>query len=464
MRTVFFSTLFILFGGIVSSATLKAETLSLSQAVGRALHIDPRLRERQQIVNVARAMEKEAIDSDGLSFDINFFVGLAQIPPDGQLTTNNNGQIVSPADDHNYEGIAPWYNLRLGIVKPLYSFGRAENYSAAAKQNIAVKQGDVALVKTKIKYDVYQTYYGYLAARDSRLLLEDIKSRLKKAIDLVENWLREGETTGGSETKPNGNAKQSDVFALQTGAALVNRYLAEFQGAEKITLARLKTLTGVSVSKPLEVADKGIVPVEFPMESLKELQKKALANRPEIAQFKANLNARRNLIRANQSNIKPNIYAALVGSFATTPDSTNLNNPFLYDPLNYVGATPALGLGRQWNRNRGRQPAQVMQAQAKLNALAEKSVVTRQGIPLQVAEQYQFVHTHYTIVEELAKGSRAGRRWMISSYADFEAGLEKSEQIMTAFQGYVLAHIDYLRAVNDFNMSVIGLKSVTGEL
>lgn len=450
MRTIFFSTLFILFVS-TTSPTLKAETISLMQAVQRAIQVDPRLRERKQIVNAARALEQGANNSDNLPYDVKFFVGLTTTNSTSDPSAaNHHGQIDSHSNEHNFEGhnfegIAPWYNLRLGIVKPLYSYGKAENFSAAAKENLTLKQGDAALIKSRVKYGVYQTYYQYLAARDSRLLLEDIKSRTEKAIDLVEKWLRDGDD----------NAKQSDVFALQTGAALVNRYLAESQGAENISMDRLKTLIGVNLSKELKVADQKIVPVELPKASLKKLQKKALANRPEIAQLKA----RRNRANTNQSNVIPDD-AALIGSFAIIPSPTVLNRPLSQDPFrnteviaNNMISTSADGKSDQ-----------IRQTQTILSSLVEKSSITQQSILLQVSEQYQFVQTHNTIVEELSKGSRAGRRWMISSYADFEAGLVQPEKIMSAFQGYVRAHTDYLKAVNDYNMHVIRLKSVTGEL
>jgi len=452
VNAAFLSVIFFLSLGATFSPAIQAETLNLKQALNRALQGNPRIHEREQIVNIAKAKEQEKNDGDNVTFDVNVFVGLVQKKSGDLLTTDSNGQTVSRSDAHDYEGITPWYNLRLDIIKPLYSFGKTENYTAAAKENVTIKQNDVTLIKSKIKYDVYQTYYEYLTARDTRLLLEDVKGRLEKAIDLVEKWLKEGGV----------NAKQSDVFSLQTGTALVGHHLAESQGAENIALNRLKALTGINLSKKLDVTDKRIIPVELPKESLKKLQAKALTKRPEITQLKAGLNARRSLLKANQANIKPEIYAALLGSFATTPGRADLNNPFLADPFNHVSATPIIGL--KWDWDGGRHPAKTRQAQASLIALVEKTTFARLGIPLQVAEQYQFLHSHHTMVEELAKGSRAGRRWMISSYVDFEAGLQKSEHIMAAAQGYVSAHTSYLKAVNAYNMHVIKLKSATGEL
>jgi len=47
-------------------------------------------------------------------------------------------------------------------------------------------------------------------------------------------------------------------------------------------------------------------------------------------------------------------------------------------------------------------------------------------------------------------------RWLISTYADFEAGVEETDKLVVAFQGYVAAYGDYLRVVNAYNMHVIG--------
>lgn len=436
----------------VCVSTASAETLTLQQALDRAIKADPRIREREQHVVAARALEQEAENSDDLIYDVNVFVGLAPKHTGELLTTDSNGNVVSRSDEHDIAGIAPWYNLRLSIIKPLFTFGKTEHFTEAAKQNVKVKQGDVLLEKTRIRFDVYRAYYGYLTARDTRLLLEDVQGRLDKAIGLLEKWLSEGK----------GTAKQSDVFALQTSAALVNRYLAEAKGIESINLDGLRVLTGIGLGNKLELAEKRIVPVELPKDSLKQLQKRALKNRPEIVQLQAGLNARRSLVKANKSNKKPNVYAAVVGTFATTPGRTDINNPFVFDPFNHASATPVVGF--KWDWESGKQPAQVKQVQAELDALIEKSAYARQGIPFQVAEQYQHVQSYHSMVDELAKGSRAGRRWMISSYADFEAGVEEAERVMTAFQGYVLAHSDYLKAVNEYNMHVVKLRNVTGDI
>ena len=51
---------------------------------------------------------------------------------------------------------------------------------------------------------------------------------------------------------------------------------------------------------------------------------------------------------------------------------------------------------------------------------------------------------------------------MVVLSRDFEAGMEKGDKVVTAFQGYVLAHTEDLKTVFDYNMHVAQLLNVTG--
>lgn len=433
-----------------------AEGVTLAQAVELALKNDPRIKEQEHLVEAARGLRDEATGSDDLIYSSNFFVGIAPGVKGGMFEKEATGE-GNPNDSMRDDGydlgnLSPWYNLQFTVIKPLATFGKIENYAAAAEGNIKVKEGEVSLQRASIIYDVHRAYYGYLAAKDTRLLLEDVRGRLDSAIDLVKGWLEKGR----------GTTKQSDMFALQTGVAVVNRYIAEADSFERIAMDGLKTLTRIGLDKELKIADTSIKPVELPKTTLKTLTSSALTNRPEMKQLEAGLSARRSLVEAKKSEFNPNVYMGLAGGFAYTPGRDTLNNPYVYDPFNWAALTPIVGI--KWDWSSGAQPARVKQAQSELDALVEKSAFARQGIPFQVAEQYHMVQAGHTMVEEMAQASRAGRRWMIASYADFEAGLEESDNVMSAFQGYVLAHSDYLRAVNDYNLNVVKLKQVIGEI
>lgn len=448
-RTLSVAALF----GVVTGSSLATEqgqgvTLSLDDAIDRALVTDPRIEERLHLVNEARALLQRAEGSDDLIFDVNAFVGLTTQVEGGFF---ESGTTTPRSDKHEYNGLTSWTSVQFSIIKPLYTFGKIEHFSDAAKGNIAVKKEDVRIQRADTTMEVSRAYYGYLTARDTRYLFEDVEGRLQKALDLVERWIEE----------ERGDVRQADLYALQSGMAVVRRYHSKAESVEAIALAGLKMLTGLARDADLELADSRIRPVDLPLEALDELQQMALERRPEMNQLEAGLQARRSLVAAHRAGKLPNVYAGIAGMAAYAPKRDKLENPYVYDPFNDYGATPLVGV--KWNWASGVQAAEVAGANAALAALAERASFAQQGIPFQVAEQYHQVQGNHKAVAELKEGSRAARRWMMSRYVDFEAGLEEAEAVLAAFQGYVLIYSDYLMAVNDYNMHVARLRHVTGD-
>ena len=432
----------------------QAVTLSLDKATELALATDPRIDEQRAFRRKAEALLQEAEGSAGWRFDLTAF---------GALTTAVDGGFYdggaescsgscTPRDDAYDldDGLSLWTGLTFSIVKPLATFGLLENYRKAAEQNIVVKQQQIRLQRDVTRRDVARAYYGYLAARDGRLLMQDTEKRLQSALELVQQWLEED----------NGQAKLSDQYALQAGLALVQRYRAEAEGLESIALEGLKMLTGVGRDEAIELEDRRLMPQPLPDRPLEEWVETALASRAEMKQVEAGLAARRALVEAKKASAKPVVFAGVAGSLAWSPQRDRLDNPYIHDPFNHVAASPLIGLRWQWEA--GAQPARVAQAEADLDALVSKAAFARQGIPFQVAEQYHLVQSKHEAQRQMRESALAARRWMIAAYSDFEAGLEKAEKILTAMQAYVLAYGDYLKLVNEYNNHLIQLNTVSG--
>ena len=427
------------------------EKINLQQAIELALAHDPRIEEKEAFVRKAEGLLQEAEGSGGLRYSVDSFLAIATgvdggFYEDGEDSCSSDCEPRDDAYDLD-DGLSLWGGLTFSIVKPLATFGRLESYQEAAQHNISVKQQDVALQRDEIGLQVVKAYYGYLTARDSRLLLEDARNRLSGALELVDAWLEEG----------SGNAKLSEKYALESGLGLVEKFLADAGRLELIAMEGLKLLTGLDRIEP---ADKRLKPVTLPEQSLDDWIGLAMDNRVEFKQVEAGLAARRALVEANKADKKPIVFAGVAGSLAYAPDRDRLENPHVFDPFNHIGLSPLVGMRWQWEA--GAQPARVAQAQAELDALLHKASFARSGIPFQVREQYYSMQAGYKALESMRDSSKAARRWMIAAYSDFEAGLEEAKDIITALQAYVLAYAEYLRAVNDFNNSVSRLQSVSG--
>jgi outer membrane protein len=434
--------------------TQAATRVNLQQAIDMALAADPRIEEKRAFVRKAEALLQEAEGKGGLHFSITSYLALAS-GVDGGFYQNGASSCSSncePRDDaYDFDqGLSLWAGLTFSIIKPLTTFGQLENYQEAARNNILVKQEDITLERETVKLQVVQAYNGFLAARDSRFLLEDTRKRLESALELVNEWLDEG----------SGKVKLADQYALQAGLGIVDRYLAEASGLERIAMEGLRLLTGVDAGDALELEDSRLQPVDLPERTLEEWTQLAFDNRAEFKQVEAGLAARRALVEAKRAGEKPIVFAGVAGSAAYAPGREKLDNPFIYDPFNHVAASPMVGLTWQWEADA--HPAQVEQEQAELDALVHKASFARKGIPFQVAEQYHLVKTKFDGLLAMKQSAMAARRWMIAAYTDFEAGLGEAEKILTAMQAYVLAYTDYVKIVNDFNNHVSKLKSVSG--
>lgn len=440
---------------VVSHPVVAQQALSLDRAIEMALEYDPRIEEKQAFVRQAEGLLQEAEGSAGLRYSVDSYLAITTgvdggFYEGGETTCSSN---CEPRDDtYDFkDGYSLWAGLTFSVIKPLMTFGRLENYQDAAQRNITIKQQDVELQRDEIRLQVTRAYYGYLTARDSRLLLEDTLERLGAALELVEEWLDEG----------TGDVSQSDKFALQSGIGLVRSYLAEAESLEVIAMEGLKLLTGID-AEVIELADRRLAPVALPEGDEQFWIDQALANRVEFKQVEAGLAARRSLVEAQRADKKPIVFAGVAGSLAVAPDRDRLDNPFIYDPFNHVAASPLIGMRWQWES--GAQPARVAQAQAELDALIHKSSFARNGIPFQVQEQYHTMHARHKAQLAMRDSARSARRWMIAAYTDFEAGLEEADKILTAMQVYVVAYADYLQTVNDFNNHVSKLRSVSGVL
>ncbi|WP_455221885.1 TolC family protein [Kaarinaea lacus] len=438
---------------LLLAPAVKAETLVLNidQVVERAFNTDPRISEKEKLVLAAKGLLEEAQGAESWIFDVNTFLGLS---PDvnGGIFEDPEGNIKISSDAFDFSGVSPWYSLTFEIVYPFSTLGKAESYAEAAANNIKIQSGEVQLQRSKTYSDAVRAYYGYLAAHDAAAMMEDARKRVESAIKMVEEWIETGE----------GNVKQRDLFALQTGLGLLNRFHAEASALQDIAYAGLKLLTGLGEDVQLELADKRLEPIPMLEQSLPEMQQLAMEQRPEMTQVEAGLKARRALLNAKNAEKYPNFYTGVVGSISYSPDRPRLDNISIFDPFNHAGATPVIGM--KWDWWSGRQSAQVTQAQGEYEAMIEKKSFAKIGIPFEVEEQYRQMHAHNKMVGEMYNAARAGRRWFLASLADFEAGVEESDKVISAFQAYVLAYTDYLKVVNDYNLHVARMRVVIGEI
>ena len=443
-------------GLLLTTLSGHAETINLRQAVEMSLAADPRIKEREQVVEAARSMVQEVQGNAGWRLSANAFIGLAPQVEGGFYQGGAQSCTAFPctprSDGTRINGVSDWTHLDFALIKPLFTFGKIEHYGEAAQGNVDLKQGELKKTRSDTVYDTKRAYYGYLTAHDTRVFLEEMQGRLNQSIDSVERNLK----------SENGQSKQSDLYALQTAKGLLAKYVSQARAVEKISLDGLKVLTGIGLKENLSVADDRITPVPFPQADLAEFQARALQERPEMQELEAGLRARRALVAAKKADRMPDVYAGVIGQLNYASQRDRLDNPYVNDPFNNGGLTPVVGM--KWDTVFGAASARVDEAQAELEALNHKKAFAVAGIPFEVGEAYTKAQANFNSQRDLADGAAAARRWMVASLADLSAGLESADKVADAIKSYVLVQTEYLRTVNDYNMNVAQLARLTGEL
>jgi outer membrane protein len=443
-------------GMLMAAMPGQADTINLQQAVEMSLTADPRIKESEQVVEAARGLLQEVQGNMGWRVGVNAFVGLAPKVEGGFYEGGAQSCTAFPctprSDGNSWNGVSDWSHIGFALIKPLYTFGKVENYGEAAQGNIDIKRGDLKKTRTDTVYDTKRAYYGYLAARDIRVYLDDIQARLQKELVSVEKKLADD----------TGTATQSDLYALQTVKGLLSKYGNQARALEKISLDGLKVLTGIGLAGNLSVTDERLEPVPFPQTELAEFQSRALQGRPEMEQLEAGLRARRALVAAKKADRMPDVYAGVIGEFNYASQRDRLDNPYANDFFNSGGLTPVVGV--KWDTTFDVATARVNQAQAELEALNHKKAFALEGVPFEVNEAYANAQANFASQRDLAESAIAARRWVVSSLADFSAGLESADKMVEALKNYVLAQTEYVRTINDYNMNVAQLARMTGEL
>ena len=436
------------------SSMAQAQTVNLEQATQMALNADPRIEEQRANVAAAQALIQKVEGEGGIRASVNLYAALAPKASNGIFTNGTNSCPSGGCtlrDDGNTinDGITVTSGVTASIIKPLYTFGKLSNYMTAAKYNKKLKSDEVALAKGQTWLTVRRAYYSYLTARDTRRFLEGVRRQLAGAEAPLKKQVNDG------------HAAMRNVYALQNGVGMLDKYIAEARSVEQIALAGLKTIIGVPIDDSLTVADDHITPVKMPDGSLKQYANEALANRPEMHMAESGLAALRSYVQARKAERYPNIYAGVMAQAQYTPGRDRVNNPYIYDPLNTAFATPVIGI--KWDFNPGVLNANVSSAEADLRGAVAKAQLAQTGIPFQVTEAYRNVKSLHQQIMALQKARQASKRWMISSFLDFQAGLLDGGILGMAVAGNTSTQVDYYKAVNAFNMQVAKLRVATGD-
>ena len=273
--------------------------------------------------------------------------GVAVVPA---LSGNN---VYSPNTD-----VALTSNLgvgwRAGIegVIPLWTFGKISNLWEAAGANVKLHEAMVERDRDAVRVDVRRAFFGLQLARDSQLLLKDVRSSIDKGQAALQKQIDKDE------------GDPIDLLKLQTYASEIDIRDAEVARYVNVALAGLRFYTGVP---DLDIADEPIRPPKHQLGHVTRYLQAAGLYRPEVAMVKAGLNARQAQVQLARAGLFPDIGIGLQVGLSAAPQIADQINPYVVDPGNYFHYGAALVF--QWKLDFLPQTAKIRFAEAELDEI-----------------------------------------------------------------------------------------------
>jgi outer membrane protein TolC len=345
-------------------------------------------------------------------------------------------------------GLNPFLRVEINGAIPLYTFGKIDAGNRAAEANVRVQTWDYEKFRNQARADVRRAYFGLSAARDGLYVLNEVSSKLDKAIDDMKKKI-EASAPGVDEV---------DVYRLEGARDELRVRFGDTRKGESQALAGLRFLTGIQtdfdiVDEPLERPDVTIGPLVRYLTA-------ARLYRPEINMARAGLEARRGLLDYQRARLFPDIGLGLNASYAVAPSATQQTAAWLGDPFNRFGYGAAIGI--RWNLDLLAQGARIRGAEAQLEETQALNRLALGGIGVEVESQYAVVLEAKNREETFARTEHRAKGWIKMVQDGIDLGTREERQLLEPLRAYVTARASHVQALLDLHFALSELARVTG--
>lgn len=333
---------------------------NLKDLIQRTLTTSPEIHQMQRGAEAAMAKKDQADAGRFPQIEVTGIVG-----PSPRARGTVQGGSPDRKDDPHVNNVFERVEMRL--VQPLYTFGKLTGFREAAEEGVKIEKAKVEEKAADLILKVKELYYGRLLASDMLGLIDEIAKDLDKAIVKTERQLK-AEVPGADEM---------DLYKLKAfrGEVLKNR--EEAQKGFDLATGGLMFYAGLDRTQPFELDAFGLGAVPREVKSEDQGMGLALELRPEMTQVRAGLKATEALVKAEQSNLYPQFFAAVNGVYAQAGNRTRQQNPWAYDPLN--DRYTAIVLGFKYDLDFGITRGKIRAAQAEHLKVGEMKSFAERG-------------------------------------------------------------------------------------
>jgi len=426
--------------------------VNLQETIDRALAVSPDL-------DAARARARYAQARSRLARSGRFLTEL-KIESAGAMVpglTNPNAVPVDqlyldPEVRNDYSRLRPYGQVQLDLLQPIYTFGTLKGTIRAAVHGAEAEAEAVRSEELGVALRAAGLYYNVLLADALHDLTDQATDVVDQAMREIDRLLEEGDP----------EVDEADRYQVLITEQELHRRIREVTETRATAIAALGRQLMLSEGQVVLPTETVLTPLSFVPLPLSEYRGLALANRPELDQARAGLQAMQALVRVARAEYYPSIVFGFSSTVTGASNRHRQSNPFISDGFRRSTARTGIGFRQKLNFSQTR--ARVAQVQAQRDELQHLSTAAEQLVLIEVEQAW---HARAMAEAALAAQDSAlaiSKEWLRVETINFDLDLGSTENLIDAVQANLELEARYLEAVWSFNMAILRLQHAAGVL
>ena len=416
-------------------------SFNLRACIQRALEVNPTMTESRLDVEESEAKLKSA-----------------KLARTGKWELFNRSGITNDAEGDAVTGetisgeYGPFNRLNLLVSVPLYTFGQLTNSIHAASENVDRQRASQFKDTSELILDVHKRYYGLVLARELFNIAEGIKSNFDTAFEAAEERLEQGDP----------QVTETDALRLRVGLAVVTKNYFTVQRQVRVAKAALREILALGDPIEFDITDRRLNEIEFESKAIEEYLKIAEKNNPDINQIKAAMEAEEAQYQAERSKYYPRLLAIGGVRHRVAPGRDAQDNPYLNDEYNSFDAGASLGI--RWDLNLFQTNAGINEKRVSYLRMKSRLQKVQNAIFLKVKQKYHQYIERENSLESAFEAKKAGRALLFLNMTNLKLGMGSGRDVFDALSLHARVDGDYAMAIFDYNIAVVELLDVIGQL
>jgi outer membrane protein len=442
MKTILLFTGMLLLLTAIATVVFAGETLTLDQAVERALTNNPGLKAADAQVEAAQAgilksrsgvLPKVTLSETWSKSDNPLMV----------LGTKLNQEIVTPADFNpavmNNPDPMSNYNTRLSVMQPVFNGGKEYIGMQQAQLATEAAQQDRNRTRQETVFNVVKAYYGLLLAKEYHKVAQQSLETSTANVKLAEARYLAGAVL------------QSDLLRARVQLAEVAEMATRAGNSVKLAAASLNYAMGAPQDSAYEV--EGTLTARETEEGLDRMANEALSRRPDLLSLDRNRKNAEANVRQARSDYIPTLN--LMGQTDWNSDRIGGSDAKSWAVMAVLS----------WNVFDGMvTTSRVREAAATVSKVKAQEEQMRSGVQLQVRQAYYTLEASRERIAATSSSVQEAEEGLRIVQKRYEAGMTTFVDVLGAENALIRSRTNALQALYDNNVAFAELKLAAGTL